>query len=31
MQTAADALDFEKAIQVRDAIAELKKELKSLG
>ena len=31
MQTAADALDFEKAIQIRDAIAELKKQLKSLG
>lgn len=31
MQTAADALDFEKAIQVRDTIAELKKQLKSLG
>ena len=31
MQTAADALDFEKAIQIRDEIAELKKQLKSLG
>ena len=31
MQTAADALDFEKAIQIRDSIAELKKQLKSLG
>ncbi len=31
MQTAADALDFEKAIQIRDVIAELKKQLKSLG
>ena len=31
MQTAADALDFEKAIQIRDEIAELKKPLKSLG
>ena len=31
MQTAADALDFEKAIQIRDEIAELKKQLKTLG